>query len=242
MIFKFLNFYLIFLLYSGAQAQVDYTFDPLSITASRLDDGFVSETRDIIVLDRQQIAAIPGESVSEILQYLGSVDIRRRGINGIQADYGLRGCSFEQVLVLIDGVRVNDPQTGHHNNDLPVSLSEIEKIEILLGHGSSLYGSNGVGGVIHVITQSPEKTRTRLKLNGGSFKTISGEISQSFNFIGFKNRIHLEKQKSDGYMRNMNYDVTTLSCQVQKKFKNVNIRGRWGSIEKAFGANRFYAD
>ncbi|HID99484.1 MAG TPA: TonB-dependent receptor, partial [Thiotrichaceae bacterium] len=80
------------------------------------------------------------------------VDLRERGTFGVQGDLSIRGANFSQVLILINGIKVYDPQTAHHNLDIPVSLSDVERIEILNGHGSSIYGENAFGGVINIVT------------------------------------------------------------------------------------------
>ena len=82
-----------------------------------------------------------------------SVDVRARGERGVQTDFAVRGAHFGQMLMLVDGVRLNDAQSGHHNGDVPVPLDAIERIEILHGGGSSLFGADAFGGTINVITR-----------------------------------------------------------------------------------------
>lgn len=216
--------------------------DPLSVTASRLDHPFISETRDLTVIDSDQINRIPAASVTDLLQYVGVLDVQRRGIDGVQADFSLRGGSFEQVVVLVDGMRVNNPQTGHHHANIPVSLPDVERIEVMPGHGASLYGSNGVGGVIHIITKDPDKTRTRLHLRGGSFKTVAAYVSQTFSLLKTDHQLSFERNQSDGHRRETDYQINTLSYQFRTGSGQLKFDGRAGYQEKDFGANGFYAD
>ena len=110
-------------------------------------------TRTVTVITRDQIAQSPVHSVADVLRLVASVDVRARGTRGVQTDFAVRGATFGQVLVLVDGVRLNDPQSGHHNGDIPVPLDAIERIEVLLGPGSSLFGADAFGGTINVITR-----------------------------------------------------------------------------------------
>lgn len=238
----FLLFFFALTVYQNGYTQFVIFMDPLSVTASRLDHPFVSETRELTVITSEQLSRIPAESVADVLQYIGVADVQRRGIDGVQADFALRGGSFEQVIVLVDGIRVNNPQTGHHHGNIPVSLSDIERIEVLSGHGSSLYGSNGVGGVIHIITRNPAQTRTRLQIRGGSFGTAAAYASQSFSLLGMGHQVSYERNQSDGYRRDTDYQVNTFSYHFKTGGKRLNVNGRAGYQSKDFGANGFYAD
>ena len=88
-----------------------------------------------------------------MLRLASSVDVRARGERGVQSDFAVRGASFGQVLVLVDGVRLNDAQSGHHNGDIPVPLDAVERIEVLYGPASSLFGADAFGGTVNVITR-----------------------------------------------------------------------------------------
>lgn len=225
-----------------AQSQVDYTLDPIVVTASLLQSSLVVDMREVFVLHEQEIAALPVCSVSELAQYAGGVDLQRRGHGGVQADFSIRGSSFEQVLVLVDGVRLNDSQTGHYNSSIPLSISDVERIEILTGHGSSLYGSDGFGGVINIIMKRVSANRSYFHLKGGSFETIGGMFSQSFQVGPIANRFSFEKQKSDGYRWDTEYDITTVSAHSRLNLHHKEIDWSFGQISKDFGANGFYAN
>ena len=88
-----------------------------------------------------------------MLRLAASVDVRARGVRGVQTDFAVRGANFGQMLVLVDGVRLNDAQSGHHNGDIPVPLDAVERIEVLHGPGSSLFGADAFGGTVNVITR-----------------------------------------------------------------------------------------
>src|SRR3974377_1314293 len=108
----------------------------ITVTASTFPVPFEDLSRSVVVLTSEQIANLPVRSVAEVLQYISSVDLQSRAPFGVQADISVRGASFGQTLVLINGVRLNDPQTGHHNSDIPVLLEDVDRIEVLCGPGS----------------------------------------------------------------------------------------------------------
>lgn len=120
-------------------------------TAAPATAGSVGRTLAIVTAD--DLRQLPVASVADALRLLPGVWVRHRGPFGSQTDVSVRGASFGQTLVLVDGVRLNDAQTGHHNGDLPVALEDIARIELLSGAGSSLHGADAVGGVINIITK-----------------------------------------------------------------------------------------
>ena len=129
------------------------------------------------VLTATQIAQLPVATVTEALQYVPGLDLRQRGPRGVQADLSIRGGSFEQVLVLVDGIKLTDPQTGHHTLNIPVPLENVERIEVLKGPGARLYGQNAFAGAINIVTKaaagdavqlSAERRQLRLGTSGGS--------------------------------------------------------------------------
>lgn len=128
--------------------------DPITVTAS-LNPLKTSQTgRNLIVLKGETFAALPVHSLDELLRYVPGLEVQSRGAFGAQSDFVLRGGTFQQVLVIIDGVRVNDPNTGHFSSYIPIAPAEIDRIEVLKGASSALYGSEAVGGVVNIITKT----------------------------------------------------------------------------------------
>jgi len=107
-----------------------------------------------------------------------SVDLKQRGTDGVQADLSIRGASFGQSLVLLNGLRINDAQTGHHNMDIPIPLEAIARIEVLHGAGSTLYGADAVGGAVNFITASPRATEVRTRIGFGNFGFNQQRVSR----------------------------------------------------------------
>jgi len=165
-------------LFATAQ-ETELQLDPVTVTAS-VQPKPVSQTgRNIITFQGSSFANLPVHSVDELLRYLPGVEMQMRGPMGSQSDIVLRGGTFQQVLIMLDGVRINDPNTGHFSTYIPIAPAEIDRIEVLKGASSAIYGSEAVGGVVHVITKSFSAKRKQQKLqlqgqvSGGEYDLIS---------------------------------------------------------------------
>ena len=217
---------------AGAREGAPLDLGEVVITANRAPTPRDQAARHVTVLTRADIEALPAHSVAELLEYAAGVDVAQRG-PGVQADLHLGGGGFEQTAVLINGVRVNDPQTGHHNTDLPVTIDAIERIEILHGQGSALYGPDAMGGVIHIVTRTAQPTpRARARMAGGTNATRAFEFGAQSGATQFS----AERNASAGYRPGTDSNVTTL-------FLNQDVAGARltaGYQDKLFGAAGFY--
>ncbi|MBM4129333.1 MAG: TonB-dependent receptor, partial [Nitrospira sp.] len=145
------------------------------------------------------------------------------------------------TLVMVDGFRVNDPQTGHHNLNLPIPLEEVERVEILRGHGSSLYGADAFGGVINIITKRPEKRSIMLEGGIGGDFTRYGLISLQEVRDDFYALFSLEKKGSNGYKHDTDFDISNVFGKVGVDFSSGNLEFTLGHQDKEFGAFDFYS-
>jgi len=218
-----------------------YEPEPLVVTASRIPVEFDQVTRSVEVIDREALDALPVHSLQDVLEYALGVDVRRRGPHGVQGDVGIRGGSFEQTLILVDGFKVSDPQTGHHNLDLALNVADIERIEILRGPGSRIYGPGAFSGAINIITRGPGGTGVSV---GGAFGENSfseGEASVSFPALGIDNRLSFGRSESAGYLENTDFAISNLAWNAAIPAGTEKIHFTLGHTEKEFGANGFYS-
>ncbi|PCJ65189.1 MAG: hypothetical protein COA58_10010 [Bacteroidetes bacterium] len=128
--------------------------DSVLVSASRLEVKKYESGKNITLISQAQISQLPISTVDELLQYVGGINVNSRGGFGVQADIGMRGSTFSQVLILIDNQRINDPLTAHFNSNIPIPLSEIHHIEIIRGSAAASFGADAVGGIIHVKTKA----------------------------------------------------------------------------------------
>ncbi len=135
------------------------TLDSIEVTATKIPTSISKTGKHITVFSKEDIQKMPVTSVDELFRFAAGLNINARQAFGVQSDIGIRGSTFSQVLIVVDNVRLNDPLTGHFNNNIPIPLSEIEQIEIVRGPAGASYGSDAVGGMIHIKTKHYEAKR-----------------------------------------------------------------------------------
>ena len=197
--------------------------------------------RVVQIITQQQIKDLPARSLNELLEIAINADIRQRGADEVQADVSLRGGSFEQTLILLNGVRVNDPQTGHHNLDLPVELSQIDRIEILEGSGTRQYGANAFCGIINIVTDDADNSFLRVGVMAGMYQMYEGVLSGGFTTKKTSNFLSLSNRSSGGYTNNTDYDIWKGYYSGNFYTSSGTYNLQLGGSDKAFGANSFYS-
>lgn len=141
----------------------------VNVTGTRAPLTVRQQARMVTVLSRSDIAAAPVQSVNDLLKYATGVDVRQKGPLGALTDVSIRGGNSEQVAILLNGINICDPQTGHNAMDLPVSLGEIERIEVLEGPAARVYGTSSLLGAINIVTRIDAKSGATAHLEGGSY-------------------------------------------------------------------------
>jgi iron complex outermembrane receptor protein len=193
-------------------------------------------TRTLMVVTREQIAALPVQTVADVLRLASSVDVRARGVHGVQSDFAIRGANFGQMLVLVDGVRLNDAQSGHHNGDIPVPLDLVDRIEILYGPSSSLFGADAVGGTVNIVTRR-EVDESSFTLQGGSFGLAAGRAHTGIERGDVRQTLAGSFDRSSGFMYDRDFKAGTLRSRTALgERSSVSVAYLW----KEFGANNFY--
>jgi iron complex outermembrane receptor protein len=193
-------------------------------------------TRTLTVITREQIDALPAHSIADVLRLVASVDVRARGVRGVQTDFAIRGANFGQMLVLVDGVRTNDVQSGHHNGDIPVALDDVERIEILHGAGSALFGADAFGGTVNVITRQRIDHPTLL-VQGGSFGLASGRGAAGFERGSLHQTMAVSTERSSGFIYDRDYASVIARTRTSI---GANSSISIAFLRKEFGANNFY--
>lgn len=197
----------------------------------------------------RSVRSIPVESARllantfvDFLRLDPSLDLRQRAPNGVQADLSIRGGTFGQTLVLLDGMRLNDPQSGHHSLDLPVPLEAITRIEVLRGSGSANYGSDAMAGVVNIVTEHPEAPELRLRGGLGNFGVNQQRATLAFGDARWYQTLYFSRDFSTGFRPNRDYRNLTFSsisrAKSQLGWSNVTL----GYSDKPFGADQFYGN
>ena len=231
---------LILLLFIGTsiKAQQDtIKLKEVSITSNRITLPFSKNSRTITLITANDISKSAATNVADLLQNVIGVDVRRRGVDGMQSDLYIRGGNFNQTLVLIDGVKMDDAQTGHHTMNAILSLESIDRIEIIKGPAARIYGQNAFTGAINIVTKNVIDNSLNVNLNYGSYnnKKVATTLNQKFKEGSVLTS--LSYQKSDGYR--FNTDFENISAFLKSNFQNYKLITSF--TQRKFGANGFYA-
>jgi iron complex outermembrane receptor protein len=227
--------------------------DEVTVQSTLIDLKNAETGRSIDVINGAQIQSLPVTTLDELLRYIPGIDAQQRGAFGAQTDFSLRGSNFNQVLVLIDGQKINDPLTAHFNSNIPISPTEIERIEVIHGPASLEYGPDATGGVINIITKTFSKNQ-QLKGLHGDAKLNYGQ----YNLINTSDGIYYGNDKfriSGGYLLNksdgnplssglknfFNINSTSLAAQLQIN-NNWSAAYRFANDYRNFNAQHFYTD
>lgn len=274
MIKKLTTFILLTLFFSEAQGQdtmdFDYrTFEPndpvlkypsdwevlkeVKLHSSRSSQTTYNTGMNVTVISNKELEQMPAQTINEVLAWTSSVDIRERGPMGVQSDIGVRGSGFDQALVMVDGIRMSDPQTGHHQMNLPVPLQMIERIEVIRGSAARRYGLNAMSGVINIITKKKPAKKVSVTAFGS---THIGEVDTTNNrYLNQGARIYLANQWSgwnvkasadylggEGYRYNSGFQSVRGLVSLSKQFSHQGeLSFLAGNHNNHFGANDFYS-
>jgi vitamin B12 transporter len=240
---------LIFSSYFSFAQDKNVDLDPVTITSSLTSVTASKTGRNIIVIKGEDFSKLPINSIDELLRYVPGIEIQARAPMGGQSDIVLRGGTFQQVLVIVDGIRINDPLTGHFNSYIPIAPSEIERIEVLKGASSAVYGSDAVGGVINIVTKAfAAGTKQRKEIsaqltageynlknaNAGGFYS-NGKTSVAAGFLS---------NNSDGQLQRGTrgfFNLNTASVSLNHKINDAwQIGFRSAFDDRKFSAQNFY--
>lgn len=222
-------------------AQDKINLQELQVSATRSSVEFSEASRTVRVITRKEIDNAPVNTVNELLEYATNVDVRQRGAQGVQADLSIRGSGFEQVLILLNGVKMTDPQTGHHNMNIPVELMDIERIEILNGGAARIFGPGAFAGAINIITKNPDESTVKLSAEAGDFGY--SQIGARANITAEKHNhaLSILQRQGEGYIRNTDFDLLNIFWQSEFHSKNSDWFLNLGQNAKSFGAQNFYS-
>lgn len=181
------------------------------------------------------------DSVVDLLRQDSSLNLQARAGNGVQADLSIRGTTFEQSLILLNGLRINDPETGHLNLDIPIPLDAVTRIDILHGSGSTFYGSDAIGGAVNLLTQSPAPGFVLVaSAGGGSYGSIEEHLRTSYKDGPFSEQLTGSRDTSDGFIPDRNYSSNALASESWLKLKPGTTDILLAASDRPYGANQFY--
>ena len=194
--------------------------------------------RLITQVSQAEIEALPIQTVADILQYLPGVDVRTRGANGAQADISMRGGTFDQVLVLLNGVPLSDFHTGHYALNIPVSTEMIERVEVLQGTSANLHSA--FSGAINMVTKqavSRQPSDVRLKLTAGMNGLVNPEVAASIQKDEALFNLSAEYSRAEGYYAPRPTEKEETACRNSDfQLANIYFQTRWRGLDIQAGA------
>ena len=217
----------------------------VTVVATRLREPAPGSTARVVT--RAEIERLPVRTLPELLRYLPGVDVRRRGVEGIQADIGLRGADHNGTLLLVDGEPVNDPQSNHLTADLDVPLDAVERVEVLYGAASALWGSGAIGGVVNVVTRGAALGRARAQLEGryvhGTHSLDSGGLRMAGFFADpLSASLDADRGEWAGFRDDTEFERESVRANLRWESGAGPVVLSAGYGSRRFGAFAFYGD
>ena len=216
------------------------------VSTTKLEIPFSKNFRTVKIISSDYIKNSPASNVSDLLQEITGIDVRRRGVGGVQGDLYIRGGGFDQTLLLVDGMKMDDAQTGHHTLNMILPLYLIERIEVIKGPAARIFGQNAFNGAINIVTKDVKGEKKQIDLSlkeisYGSFeqKNISAVTKIITNKV--KSLISFSNNTSDGYRHNTDYKRNNYFVKTSFNSKSSPIDVIASFTENKFGANGFYA-
>ncbi|MGZ5191298.1 MAG: TonB-dependent receptor plug domain-containing protein, partial [Flavisolibacter sp.] len=243
---------IVILLFSRvAHSQVeDSDLDPITITTSLTNEKTSQTGRNLFVIKGEKFSELPVHSIDDLLRFLPGIEIQARGPMGAQSDIVIRGGTFQQVLVILDGLRLNDPNTGHFSSYIPIAPVEIDRIEILKGASSAVYGSEAVGGVVHIITKSfaakngSKKSNFITQLTGGEYDFFAVNAGGTYSNGKTTLSAGILSNNTSGQLqrgtRGSNYNHTASFSFGHHFNEKWELKMRYAIDSRKFSAQNFY--
>lgn len=221
-------------------SQQKQALDTVLISSTRIDLPFKENSRTIDVITSEDIKNSAANNVADLLQQVAGVDIRRRGTAGSQADLHIRGGSFDQTLLLIDGIKMDDAQTGHHTMNAALPIEVIERIEIIKGPAARVFGQNAFAGAINIVTKKQLNNTVSLNVEAGSFGQLNSGVTIGSELENSSHIIHVGKLTSEGYRNNSDYNNSNyfLKSVFNKNAQPIEMIATF--FDREFGAENFY--
>ena len=216
--------------------------DEIIIHASRAPLTALQAAKMVDVITDKDIERMSVTCLNDVLKMSTGVDVRQRGGYGVQTDISINGGTFDQITILLNGVNISSPQTGHNAADFPVSLSDIERIEVLEGASARVFGSSAFNGAVNIVTRGSGTDNVRLALSSGSYGTVEGDAGVTVNTGRAVHHLSGGLTRSDGGMDNS--DFVRRRAYYNGSFSNdkwLSLQWQGGISSQDYGANTFYS-
>lgn len=219
----------------------DYELEEIEVTGTRVPLTEAQSAKMVTVLSRADIQAAAVHSVNDLLEYAVGVDVRQRGEFGMQTDISIRGGTFDQITILLNGVNISNPQTGHHSANFPVSMNDIERIEVLEGPAARVFGTSAFTGAINIVTRNDKRSHLSAGIMAGTYGLFGAEARVNHTKGAISNQISGGINRSDGATANSDFKTGRAYYQGTYTSQQADVKWQLGFSDQAFGANTFYS-
>ena len=216
------------------------SLDEVIVSSPRLNTSFSENIKSLSIITAEEIENLPVSNLTDLLRTQAGIEIRSQGVEGSQADIYIRGGTFDQVLILIDGIRVDDPQTGHHTLNSAIPLEVIERIEIIKGPSARVYGHNALTGAINIVTKKYESNNSKLTIGQGSFNYNNLSITKYSSDEDEQHVANFSTKSSNGYRYNSDFKNLQFFTHSSFVREDGSLKFLTSFNERKFGANGFY--
>ena len=215
--------------------------DEVIVSSPRIELSMGQQSRSVITITAKEIAESGANTLIDVLSDVAGIELRSRGAQDVQSDIYIRGGGFDQVLLLIDGIKVDNPQTGHHTLNAILPIEMIERVEVLKGAAGRVYGQNAFSGAINIVTKTPSTEDLKVTLSGGSFDYQKAALFATDQRESSSHTLYAETISSDGYRYNTDYYNQNYLWKSSWKTDQEPIELLASFNNRRFGANGFYA-
>ena len=235
----------------GISTQPEAASDSLNHTEVKLDEVVVTGSRApltalqsakmVKVITRDEINRAAATTLNDVLKLAVGVDVRQRGGFGVQTDISINGGTFDQITLLLNGVCISNPQTGHNASNFPVSLSDIERIEVLEGAAARVMGTSAFNGAINIVTRRDAVSCAQAGVQAGSYGTVQGDASGTLVTGNVSNHVGGSYALSDGGTPHSDFHKGRLYYNGIWTTSHVDLTWQLGMSRQDYGANTFYS-
>lgn len=218
-----------------------YELSGVEVTGTRVPLTQKESAKMVTVLSRSDIQNTGAQSVNDLLKYVTGVDVRQRGAFGIQTDISVCGGTFDQVTVLLNGINISSPHTGHLTADFPVAMADIERIEILEGPSARVFGTSAFTGAINIVTKADKQSNITARASGGSYGLFDGGLSLNYSKGSWSHQVSGSYNRSDGATENSDFNTRRFYYQGKYSSKEADVSWQAGYSNQKYGANTFYS-
>lgn len=221
------------------------TIQQIELVAGRNGGNFSTRMQSIEKLNQATLNNLPARSIADALSFSAGVDVRQRGLSGTQADIGIRGGNFEQSLLLVNGFKMTDPQTGHHAANLPIPLIAVSEIQVFKSPTVLPFGQSALTGAVHIGAYAQDAFEVKTTAYGGSFNSFGAQAMVRMKIKKYQQLLAVARDQSAGHWYNSdfkNHQLFYTSSHSIGENQRHRLTYTAAYTDRNFGANGFYTN